>query len=107
MTLSITIHFIECHYADSHDLFIVILNAYYVECRKAECRYAECHGTLKVRGLGDNMTHLLSNYNCNFSSEQDNYGFFNFRKLGTLNNPTNIILCSFLFTFSVLPSVGS
>ncbi len=59
MTLSITIHFIECYYADFHDLFIVILNAYYVECRKAECRYAECryaecHGTLKVRGLGDN-----------------------------------------------------
>ncbi len=54
------------------------------------------------------MTHLLSNYNCNFSSEQDNYGFFNLRKLGTINNPTYIVVFSvYLFSAAICKLIST
>jgi hypothetical protein len=44
MTLSKTTLFIECHYAEHPDLFIVMLNVsmLFIECHYAECCCAEC-----------------------------------------------------------------
>ncbi len=66
MTLSITIPYKECHYAECRGLFYCYAECecHHAECRcaechHAECSYAECRGTTQTAGSPLSHANLL------------------------------------------------